>query len=159
KGSHVEPAIHDEQAAIVRRMYEDVITTGTNAIARKLNRDGIKTALGREWTANAVLHIVTSPIYKGQHISGKKKTIDLGGRTGVIVDAAPDDLIVARWPAIVTEDVWNRAQQALKRRQHGKAREQKAKFLLSGLLSCPECSEKLMGWAPKGRVARYVCSG
>lgn len=71
----------------------------------------------------------------------------------------PGGLVDARWPGIVAEDIWRQAQAALaaKPRARVNSRPGGARYLLSGIMTCPE-GEPVEGDPASGRRrASYAC--
>jgi DNA invertase Pin-like site-specific DNA recombinase len=65
----------------------------------------------------------------------------------------------ARWPAIVTDDVFQRVQERLDT-QTRMPHQASGQYLLSGLMRCPlpECGGRMRGDSQKGRKRRYRCA-
>lgn len=106
--------IADEREAVwVRKIYEMAADGYTPAaIKRYLNKNGVKTVNGTEWVDSAVFRIIENEIYKGDYIMHKhfvneeRKLVRNRGE----VDAwyIEDD-----HEAIVSPEVWQKAQDAL----------------------------------------------
>ena len=70
--------INEEQAAIVRRIYDEFLSGATPySIAKRLTADGIPTPGGKEtWSRNVVKSILTNEKYKGDALLQKVFTVD-----------------------------------------------------------------------------------
>ncbi|MEK4008085.1 recombinase family protein [Paenibacillus sp. FSL H3-0333] len=70
--------INEEQAAVVRQMFNMVIKEGfgSNRIAKFLNENTIPTATGGKWNTAAVNFILRNPVYKGYPAYGKRKSVE-----------------------------------------------------------------------------------
>jgi site-specific DNA recombinase len=134
---------------------------GTNQIAKTLNKENIFTR-GRKvlkrgthtlnkydnskrhipneeilWAGGTIYSILTNPIYYGKR----------RWKTGYI-DA----------PALITEDKWNQAQEALKNRRNY-AQKGQHEYLLKGKLKCGRCERNLYGRIKiKDKERYYMCS-
>lgn len=145
-----ERAVHPEQADVVRRIFE-LAATGRScrAIAAELNADGIPTARGKSWAVSAIygdhkrgIGILANPIYRGRQIWNRSRWVkhpDTGRR--VRVDRPESEWIITEHPelAIVSEDLWDRAQRAMAQRRNGSAPKGRTRHLLSGILRCGDC--------------------
>ncbi len=79
-------------AAVVRRIFDDAKHGySPGRIANGLNRDGIPCPTGRTWNRTAVRGIIENPAYRGERYRVKKAH-----------------------PAIVSPQLWNAANGALK---------------------------------------------
>jgi hypothetical protein len=66
------PAHPDENAELVRRIYADAKAGDAPAkIARVLNREGVASPQGREWSRQTIRLILANPIYAGERYGVK----------------------------------------------------------------------------------------
>jgi site-specific DNA recombinase len=99
--SKLEP--DDTQAQTVVRVFREALAgQGGKEIAKALNRDGIRTTLGKLWTSNAINKIIRNEVYTG--------TIICRSRNGDVV-RCPD-----AHPALVSKDDFTKVQKALAER-------------------------------------------
>lgn len=72
------PVVNEEQAAVVRRIYDEFLSGATPySIAKGLTEDGIPTPGGKEtWSRNVVKSILTNEKYKGDALLQKVFTVD-----------------------------------------------------------------------------------
>ena len=135
-------------------------------IAARLNDLGIPCAYARDdrlvlhgkrkqrtsglWRPGRVRNLIVSKTYMGVHEFGKRTK---SGRA----------VILRPVPAIVTEEVWNKAQDTLKANILFSARSAKNQYLLRGLIKCGLCGRTYIGVAanrPNGkREFYYRCNG
>ena len=117
--------IIEEEAELVRKIFE-IYTQGkmgVRRIARELEAQGIISPnTGKALIASSIAHIIQNPKYKGYYCSGKTISLDYRQNKRVRIDADEwnvykDDSI----PAIVSEELWDKANELYK------ARGQKAK--------------------------------
>ena len=146
--------IDEIEARIVRRIYSEYSEGKTlYGISEGLNKDKVpgrgKNCQG--WRQTAVRQVLINPMYKGNqivnrhaHISDINK-IDLSGA------------IQIRVPAIVTEQVWQIAQDRLKNNKHVKPKNQ-GEFLLQGMITCGVCGYAYRAERVNG-TRQYLCRG
>jgi DNA invertase Pin-like site-specific DNA recombinase len=130
-----------EHAAVVREVITRIANGDPISVIRDdLNRRGIPSAQGLGWQRKQVARMATCEAYIGK----------------IRVDG---ELIDARWPAIVDEDVfWAASHMATGRKTY---RPGKAKYLLSYLMTCAGCGSAMEADPPRKRMItpKYRCSG
>jgi site-specific DNA recombinase len=112
-----------------------------SVIAADLNARGIPGPGGGTWYRRQIFRIATSVAYIGK----------------IRVDG---ELIDARWPGIVPEDVFWAAQHLLTSPARKMTRPGRSKYLLSYLMTCGKCGSALAADTPRKRMvtAKYRCS-
>jgi site-specific DNA recombinase len=147
--------IIEEQAAVVRKVYDWYTTEGLSiaAIMRRLNEQGVPTRkrLSR-WERSTVWAMLRNPAYKGLACFGKTKltqrqriTRPLRLRGGVAArDSAGHERPREEWieipvPALVTETVFDLAQQRLQDNKRLAPRRTLEWSIVQGLVSCSKC--------------------
>jgi site-specific DNA recombinase len=157
------------EADIVREVYrmaaEDHLSC--RVIAEHLTAAGIPCAYTRDdrlllrgkrrlrtsgiWRAGRIRNLINNRTYMGVHEYGKRSS------------SREKALIVRSVPAIVSEDTWNRAQQALSDHFLFGSRNAKNRYLLRGLLKCQRCTLTFIGTSnkrPSGKTEFYYrCNG
>lgn len=142
-----------DQAAVVQKMYEKCAreNMGLPAIAKWLNEMGYPSPKGKKWAAPSVRNTLINPAYKGVIIFGRQKQMKHSSQEAgpwyriqkpdIEVPADPD-----AFPAIVSEELWEAAQEALTRRRarmnETSGRGLGSDHLLTGLLHC-RCGGKM----------------
>lgn len=117
---------------------------------RKVKRGKRKENTAGVWTPSRIGNMIKSSTYKGLHVYGKrsKKTRELIERTV---------------PAIVSEELWKKAQETLHENQIEATRNKKRDYLLQGLIKCGSCGLTYIGttYAGAGRkpTPYYACGG
>jgi DNA invertase Pin-like site-specific DNA recombinase len=177
---HVVREIADDQAAMVRRIFDEAAAgRGYSRIAKALNEERIPLpAHGRGWATTGVREILFRELYRGRVVWGKTRRITRRG-TGSKEDRPESEWLVREAPElrIVTEDAWRAAyarldatrtvyrstsRGALWGRPAAIAGGHGSTYLLSGLLLCGGC-----GWglhatyrtSQRGAPRRYyVCT-
>ena len=103
------------------------------------------------WRAGRIRNLVANRTYMGVHEYGKRTS------------SREKTLISRTVPAIVSEDTWNRAQQALSEHFLFGLRNAKNRYLLRGLLKCQQCTLTFIGTSnkrPSGKTEFYYrCNG
>lgn len=165
-GDYFNLAINEEEAAVVRQIYEWYIKDGYGAakISIFLNERGLRTKRNCQWSQNGVCRILTNELYTGKIINGKQEVTDF--LTGQRANKDETEWMVVERPdlRIIEPEVFEQAQQIMQSR--GKAfkvdkERQSNKYLFSTLIKCKEC-----GWSfrrtvrtYKNTYVRWVCSG
>ena len=147
---HVLRVINEEQAAIVRRIFEMFHERmGLTRIAKRLNEEGVPASRGGAgWAPSAIREILLRPLYKGVIVWGELQKFERGG-TKRRRRRPTEELVTVDAPElrIVPEDLWNAVQERFKvnkclsdqYRQHGVLRDVQSDYLLSGLARCRDC--------------------
>lgn len=116
--------------AAVQTMFEAVAGgSSCSAVARKLNREGVRTMFGKRFNASSVRRTVTNPAYAGKIVAGRKrrgKFRSLHDEGGVVCEDAHEPL--------VTRDLFDRAQRMLKSGRKPSKAPTPGKYLLTGLI-------------------------
>jgi site-specific DNA recombinase len=131
-----EPA----EAATVHTIF-DLYTNdrlGTQAIATRLNDQGLKTRVGKSWSQHTVEIILTNRIYLGE-----KRFRDI-----VVTDAHEP---------IINAGQFDLAQRILGKRsaEIGQRAANPSDYILTGLIRCPQCGRRYVGTAAQGRYKVY----
>ena len=111
--------INSEEAPIVEYIYDRYCKgIGTKTIAKELSDMKILSPKGNEkWNENTVLGIIKNPIYKGDLLMGKTYTTDAITHKRVRNYGEKNQYYVKNHhPAIISEEIWNKAQEILKKR-------------------------------------------
>ncbi|MGH2331071.1 recombinase family protein [Thermoanaerobacter mathranii] len=162
------PELNMSEADVVRLIYYLIAEQGysTIKVADYLNALGVPTAYvkdGRQvtrgkrkvntagiWRPGRIRNMVVNTTYKGIHYYGKRTKKNR-------------ELIPREVPAIVSEEIWEKAQQKLKENQIEALKNAKRQYLLRGLIKCGLCGLTYQGQSYKGPKnglkAYYVCGG
>jgi site-specific DNA recombinase len=182
-GGEAAYEIHDEQAAVVKQVFEwvgrDRISIGE--VSRRLKAKAIPTATGKSsWDRASIWGMLKNPAYQGSAAFGKTRTgprrlqlrTQRGDpkpprRTCSSYDTESSEQIVIPVSAIVSEELFEAVQEQLtENRLRGRERKRGACYLLQGLLECQCCGyayygKKISRCSAKGKVpyAYYRCVG
>jgi len=137
--------INEPQAKIVRRIFDmyNEGKLGVRRIARELETEGLLSPFtGKMLSPETIKSVITNPKYKGYYCSGK--TISIDHRNNKRIRVPAEDWNVRKdenIPAIVSEDVWDKANRLYKARStNAKANGQacQARYVFSGKIFCGE---------------------
>jgi len=182
-GGEAAYEIHDEQAAVVKQVFEwvgrDRISIGE--VSRRLKAKAIPTATGKSsWDRASLWGMLKNPAYQGAAAFGKTRTgprrpklrtqrgdPKVPRRTCSTYDTEPSEQIVIPVSAIVSAELFEAVQEQLtENRLRGRERKRGACYLLQGLLECQCCGyayygKKISRNSAKGKTpyAYYRCVG
>lgn len=136
---------HDE-AEWVRYIFEQLLSTGAQTVASRLNALGVVAPQGGAWTSATISYIAKEPIYKGEHWYGKKNPV------------------LVAVPALVSRETWEAVQRATADRANFKSKPTRRSDLypLGGRIRCGVCGAHMSG-RKRTRPGRepltyYVCA-
>ena len=138
--------INEEEAQVVRRIFDLYANRqmGIRRISQTLYDEGFTSRKGNTFNVLTIRHILCNPKYKGWYCANKSQTVDYRSKRKVFLDESewvmyPDPSI----PAIVSEELWDRANALYKRRSqqmmsHQSAAEFHNRYPYSGKIICEE---------------------
>jgi site-specific DNA recombinase len=155
--------INETEAEWVRKIYRWLVDDhmSTFAIVFKLRELKVPSKRGKHWRRSAVYNILTNPAYTGrtyafttanhkQFSRDKADWIELPGVT----------------PGIITDELYEAAQERLRLNKANALRNTKREYLLKGRVRCAQCGHTYYGRScrdlkdGKHRLdIRYICSG
>lgn len=157
--------IVEEQAVWVRKMFE-LYAAGrpTRQIKFWLRENGVRSPDGKaEWSPATLTRILAHPVYKGMPVFGRtQRQVDetrlRSGlkRTDYSIRREESEWTLLQCEPLVSTEVWNTCQQRLAKNRQTYGGNPKRKYLLGGLLICPECKRRLAGTS-SGKTRYYVC--
>ncbi|MBS6860541.1 MAG: recombinase family protein [Hydrogeniiclostridium sp.] len=139
-------SINEEEARAVRRIFHLYANEqlGIRRISQRLYAEGFRSRRGNAFNELTIRHILENPKYKGWYCANKTQTLDYRSKRKIAVDESewvmyPDPSI----PAIVSEELWDRAHALYKRRSaqmmaHQSAAEFHNRYPYSGKIICEE---------------------
>jgi DNA invertase Pin-like site-specific DNA recombinase len=151
-------ALEDTPAYIVREIFERIMAGHSiTGIRRDLNRRGILSPGGTEWSNSRVRYIAMNPAYAGLRVRHIEKGAGLSNRAAAVLPG-----VETKWPPLIGEETfW-----AVYRRLADPARtttrpDRPGGRLLSGVGRCGECgcklTIKLIGENGRQREDMYAC--
>ncbi|MBD5118795.1 MAG: recombinase family protein [Clostridiales bacterium] len=138
--------INETEAQVVQRIFELYANQqmGIRRISQTLYDEGFTSRQGNAFNVLTIRHILCNPKYKGWYCANKSQTVDYRSKRKIFLDESewvtyPDPSI----PAIVSEELWNRANALYKRRSqqmmsHQSAAEFHNRYPYSGKIICEE---------------------
>ena len=112
--------VNEEEAEIIRIIFDlyGNQRLGTRTISKRLMELGYTSREGNAFNTLTIRHILENPKYKGWYCGNKSQSVDYRTKRNVLLDenewvTYPDPSI----PAIVSEELWNRANALYKRRR------------------------------------------
>ena len=138
--------INEEEAQVVRRIFDLYANQqmGIRRISQTLYDEGFASRKGNAFNVLTIRHILCNPKYKGWYCANKSQTVDYRSKRKVFLDESewvmyPDPSI----PAIVSVELWDRANALYKRRSqqmmsHQSAAEFHNRYPYSGKIICEE---------------------
>jgi DNA invertase Pin-like site-specific DNA recombinase len=126
------------EAKLVRGWVAEILAgRTTTSIARELNETGVPTTRGGSWSTVTINQIIQSPRIIGMTASGG------------------EPIVSAHWEPIIDRATWEAVNAVLASRRRGPAAK---KSLLSGLVVCGRCGNKMYGQSGGTRRPRmYAC--
>ncbi len=124
---------------------------GAKEIAGSLNKDGITTLKGYEWSKASVMYILKNDIYTGDLIWPSMRRLKPGEEQIVIKD---------HHPALINWEDYNEIQNSIANRSPKNVHPKRvaSNYLLSGLLYCAKCGKSMQaGTAKSGNYKYYNC--
>lgn len=152
KDDNGDLVINEKEAEIVKRIYREFLEgKSTQAIAKGLTADGIKTAAGNEkWWDSTVTGILTNEKYYGALLQQKTITVDYLTKKRVKNDGqATQYFIEENHEPIIPKELFEQVQSEKKRRAKLKgykeenAHRYSSKYPFSGKLVCMCCGNTL----------------
>ncbi len=153
--------INENEASWVRQMYDWLVNDGlsTNAITYRLRALNALSKSGKVWSRRSVQAILKNPSYTG-------KTYAFTTAKGGERFTRPEEdwiEIPGVTPAIISQELFDAAQQQLKVNQDKSPRNCKHEYLLRGHLRCRQCGRAYAGSIAvttlNGKRWHYRCMG
>ena len=138
--------INETEAKVVRRIFHLYANEqmGIRRISQQLFDEGFTSRKGNAFNVLTIRHILENPKYKGWYCANKSQTVDYRSKRKIFLDESewvmyPDPSI----PAIVSEELWDRANALYKQRSaqmmsHQSAAEFHNRYPYSGKIICEE---------------------
>ena len=140
--------INEKEAEAVKLIFEmSAEGYGYGKIIDRLNLLGYKTKKGNNFAKNSLHDLIENEKYKGVYVFNKRSSKSKKGGKRNNHKYKSDEEIVRipnGCPAIVSEELWNKANAV--RKVTGKMKSNaKRQYLLTGMLVCAECGAKMHG--------------
>lgn len=138
--------INESEAPVIRRIFELYANEkiGIRRISQILYDEGYTSRKGNAFNVLTIRHIICNPKYKGWYCANKSQVVDYRTKRKIFLDESewvmyPDPSI----PAIVSEELWDRANALYKQRsqqfkEHQCAAGYHNRYAYSGKIICEE---------------------
>ena len=147
--------IIDNEAEVVRNMFTLAMSgNSVNRIATLLNDRGVPTKSGSKWFPLTVKRILNNITYTGDTYYGQTTRIE-----GKTVTRPKEEWIHLPdiTPQIITQDIFEKAQQMLETMRNSRPLKPNANYLLTGFIRCPKCGSSIGGTMLQGKYRYYQC--
>jgi len=156
--------VNEKEAGVVREIFEMYVRGGSyRGIANYLNGGGIPTKIKGKWGSKAISDIVVNDFYLGVLTLGKQRTVDVTIKKLENVDRGEWYIHKNNHPAIVSEELFQKAQDEHSKRKKNlsgeKSMRHSTKHLFSNITKCGICGASATSHrASSDRKMAYVCS-
>jgi len=139
--------VDPEQAEVVRLIYDLFLNhgMGCRVIARELKERGVEGPRGKPLSDVTVHKVLTRELYCGTHYLFRQRVQKVGQKKRLVTNLPPEEWVPVPVPAIVSREMWEKAQAQLKRNRILARRNCRREYLLRGILRCALCGRALMG--------------
>lgn len=149
--------IIEHEAKVVKKIFNMAISSmSTNQIAFSLNKANVKTKCGKLWFPLTIRRLLQNRSYTGKTYFGQTK------RAGQSKIAQPKEnwiLLPDITPLIITDEIFDQAQEAIKKAKESRPVKVNSSYLLTGFTKCYKCGSPIVGTALRGKYRYYKCSG
>ena len=190
-----ELVINEEEAAVVRKIFEWYLESeeaSCDSVTGRLNEEGIKPRHYKrvdrkateesetdetvylppvaDWYTSQVKKILDNPTVCGKIRYGYHKTDDSGNKGKPSNDSENDYILVdGKHEAIISEEMWNRAQEKRKKSRKPRGRRdstsENVNNVFNGIVKCPQCGAHMINYGSRYKRANgeesyystYVC--
>ncbi len=164
--------IDDREAEMIRELYRLYATDNysMNQIEEIFWQKGYRNNNGKRICHSTMSNMISNPKYKGYYVGNKVKIVDMFTKKQKFLP--PEEWVMFKdetgeiVPAIVSEELWEQANEVLRRRSCDVKNRQNCcnhPNLLTGKMYCTHCGKlyyRKDSKDRKGRVAsRWICSG
>ena len=159
--------IDEGEARIVRELFERYATGeySTKSIAKLFEEKGYRSRSGTLIAPQVLSKILSNPRYKGYYVGGKTRSIDMFTKKFIYLPEEEwtmyKDESGEVTPALVSEGLWDRANEVLSRRSEAvklKTGTFNHDNLMTGKILCTHCNRTYYH-RRKATGERWICSG
>jgi site-specific DNA recombinase len=150
--------IDESESKVVQKIFSMVLRgISFNKIAIELNKAGVKSKSGSLWHPLTIRRMVGNETYTGKTYSGRTKRI---GKSEVVIRPKEEWYFLPDvTPAIVSEDVFSLAQEAICQAKLSRPLKEHASYLLTGFMWCSKCGSPIGGTMLGHKYRYYQCRG
>ncbi|MED4749902.1 recombinase family protein [Brevibacillus choshinensis] len=158
--------INKSEAEWILKMVDMILNgNGTWNVAKMLNENNVLTKRGREWTLKAVrIYLLKNEMLRGNTVWNQNYR-----KSGKLIQRPPSEwlLVENTHEPILDKDTYEKLQAILDQNQRVAPRSKNSDFLLSGIVYCGHCGNKMYGLNTTNKKngkdyrspIRYLCSG
>ncbi len=159
--------VNEAQAKVVQCLFNEFVgRRSCNAIANRLNAEGVPAFAGGRWYPLTVRRILVNETYTGRTVYRRTEAVKvfdpkLGRKVRRVMPRDESEHIVVpeATPAIVSLDTFERVQQILADPERRARVDRAGTFLLRGRVRCAHCGSAMNGRSSNGsRYRYYECS-
>jgi site-specific DNA recombinase len=134
--------INEKERKIILEIYSMYLKgNGYLKIADTLNKKGVRTRTGIDFSIISIKNILKNPTYTGKIRWGYHREWDEKRRKGVSKAPIITD---GEHEAIISEEMYNRVQEKIKNNPKHYNDGKPSNYLLSGILKCPSCGSSMV---------------
>ena len=146
---------HKEEADIVKMMFDLYVEElGTVSLTNYLNKLGLKTRRGNNWTPNAVYKILSNPVYHGDILWARRttiKTLENGKIVKKLVTNKEPTLVKGQHEPLVSDEIFQLVQAKLKSHPSSKVtRNLELRNSIAGIVYCGCCGKAMVRKSQNG---------
>ena len=153
--------VNEEESEVVRRIF-GIYVDGWSMyrIAKKLNQEGVPTKRGMLWTGGGIRDVLSNTSYISLDYYGKTKEVvgADGKRKRVAVPREEWIEIRGYTPAIISEPIFQKAQERLEATQERFQGKNARRHILTGIAVCGMCGTWISGNGGDGKHRYYRCN-
>ena len=152
--------INPVTADIVRSIFDRYAKHigGIQSVADWLNNKGIPSPQGKQWSSTAVNRLLRQEMYTGEYFSYKTYHKKVSAKKFTQIQRDYSEWIPMTCPAIISKELFEKAQTKLHRNKTQKIHETDHVALFSGVLYCADCGRKMLPvWNSKRTHRYYQC--
>lgn len=160
-------SINEEGAEVVRYIFNRYVAgAGSTMICNELNKQGILTLRGNQWTPSTVMGIITNEKYKGDILQGKTFTVDPISKRRLGNLGEEDKFYIHNHhEPIISEELFEQAQEMRSKRiggkksaTPGKRQKYSRQYAFSCMLECGFCGTNLSrrSWHSNSKYTKTI---
>jgi DNA invertase Pin-like site-specific DNA recombinase len=150
--------INEKEAEIIQIMFNmfSEKNLGVRSLSFELKSLGIKNRQGKAFTASNIYRILINEMYAGTKWSFKNYEKKTGQKQSKRIRRDPSEWIPISVPAIISKELWEKAQNILKSNQIFSKRNTHREYLLRGIIRCGSCGYAMIGARKFNKGKEYL---